>query len=32
VVGVLVWVFLVGEVRQVTWPQPLTGNLARTAC
>jgi MFS transporter, ACS family, D-galactonate transporter len=32
VVGVLVWVFLVGEVRQVAWPQALTANLARTAC
>jgi ACS family glucarate transporter-like MFS transporter len=32
VAGALVWVFLVGEVRQVTWPDTLAGNLVQTAC
>jgi hypothetical protein len=32
VAGALIWVFLVGEVRQVTWPDTLAGNLVRTAC
>jgi hypothetical protein len=32
VAGALVWVFLVGEVRQVIWPDTLAGNLVQTAC
>jgi len=29
--GVLAWLFLVGEVKQVTWPQRVVGDLAQTA-
>ena len=29
--GALVWLFLVGEVKQVMWPQAVAGSLAQTA-
>jgi cyanate permease len=31
VLGVFVWVFLVGEVKQVTWPQAVASSLAQAA-